>query len=228
MQISILTILYQLIISKESFKMSIWFFKSLFSWLPYATSCLVQAINGCTFMLRMVQYIIHLTLLHLGPDLSQGDEKLLSNIPTDLHTTEKAFSLDNKAMILAICPNPNCHFTYKPSFQGDSPIPIYPDTCNHLEFWGGRKCGTPLLKPQRRNGHTIQVPIKCFVAFSFKDWLGGLLSHSGFEEKMDNAWAPSTDRLTPLKEMKDIFDAEILQNFEGSDGQHFSANGKEG
>ena len=74
----------------------------------------------------------------------------------------------------------------------------------------------------------MQLPIKPFIAFSFKDWLGGLLSQSGFEEKMDNAWAPCTNGSTPLKEMKDIFDAEILQNFKGFDGQHFSAGGEEG
>ena len=38
--------------------------------------------------------------------------------------------------------------------------------------------------------------------------MGGLLSRSGFEEKMDDAWAPSTNSLTPSKEMKDIFDGE--------------------
>jgi hypothetical protein len=179
--------------------------------------------RGCTFMLRMVQYIIHLTLLRLGPNLSQGDEKLLSDIPTDPRATEKAFSLDNKTTILAVCPNLNCHFTYEPTFQGDSPIPIYPDTCTHREYKGGRKCGTPLLKPRRTNGHTIHLPIKPFIAFTFKDWLGGLLSRSGFEEKMDGAWAPSTS-----KEMKDIFDAEILQNFKGFDGQHFGTGGEEG
>src|SRR5271169_4972828 len=184
--------------------------------------------RGCTFMLRMAQYIIHLTLLRLGPNLSQGDEKLLSDIPIDPHATEKAFCLDNKTTILAVCPNPNCHFTYEPTFQGDSPIPIYPDTCNHHEFKGGRKCGTSHLKPRCMNGHTIHLPIKPFIAFSFKDWLGGLLSRSGFEEKMDDAWAPLTNRWTPSKEMKDIFDAEILRNFKGFDGQHFGTSGNEG
>jgi len=184
--------------------------------------------RGCTFMLRMVQYIIHLTLLRLGPHLSQGDEKLLSDIPTDPRATEKVFSLDNKTTILAVCPNPNCHFTYEPTFQGDSPIPIYPDICSHQEFKGERKCGTLLVKPQRMNGHTIHLPIKPFIAFSFKDWLGGLLSRSGFEKKMDDAWASSTNGLTPSQEMKDIFDAEILRNFKGFDGQHFSISDKEG
>src|SRR5882762_1687594 len=37
-----LTLLYQFIISKMSFKMSTRSFKSLFSWLPYATCCLVS------------------------------------------------------------------------------------------------------------------------------------------------------------------------------------------
>ena len=178
--------------------------------------------HGCTFMLQMIQYIIHLTLLRLSPDLSQGDEKLLSDIPLDPCTIKKAFSLDNKTTTFAVCPNPNCHFTYEPTFQGDSPILVYPDTCNHLEFWGGMKCGTPLLKRQCVDGHMIHLPIKPFIAFSFKDWLGGLLSHSGFEEKMDGAWASSTNNLIPCEEMKDIFDGETLQNFRGFDGQHFS------
>ena len=179
-------------------------------------------------MLRMVQYILYLTLLRLGPDLSQGDEKLLSDIPTDPCATEKVFCLKNKTTILAVCPNPSCHFTYEPIFQNDSPIPLYPDPCNHHEFRGGKKCGTPLLKPWRLNRHTIHLSIKPFIAFSSKDWLGGLLSCSGFEEKMDNAWTPSTNRWTPSKEMKDIFDAEILWNFKGFNGQHFGTSGEEG
>ena len=44
--------------------------------------------RGCTFMLQMIQYVIHLRLLCLSPDLSQGDEKLLSNI---LHNRKGVF-----------------------------------------------------------------------------------------------------------------------------------------
>ena len=184
--------------------------------------------RSCTFMLRMVQYIIHLTLLRFGPCLSQADEKLLRDIPTDPRATEKEFSLNNETTIIAVCPNPDCHFTYEPTFQASSFIPIYPDMCNHREFPGGRKCGTPLVKPRRTDGRTIHLPIKPFVAFSFKDWLGRLLARSGLEEKMDNAWASCRDRSTPPKEMKDIFDGEVLRNFKGLDGQHFSAGSNEG
>ena len=182
--------------------------------------------RGCSFLLQMIQYVIHLTLLRLGPDLSQGDEKLLSGIPMDPRTTENAFSLGNKNTIFAVCPNPDCHFIYKPTFHEGSPIPHYPATCNHREFQGGPKCGTPLIKPRRVNGSTTHVPIKSFVAFSFKHWLGGMLARSEFENKMDNAWVPCKER--PAPEMKDIFDGEVLRNFKGLDGRHFSAGGKEG
>jgi Transposase family tnp2 len=182
--------------------------------------------RGCSFMLQMLQYIINLTLIRLGPNLSQGDEKLLSGIPTDPRGIEKAFNLGNKNTIFAVCPKSDCHFNYEPTFHEGSPIPHYPATCNHREFRGGPKCGTPLVKPRRINGLTIHVPIKSFVAFSFKHWLGGMLARSGFEEKMDKAWVRSLERV--IFEMKDIFDAEVLRNFTGLDGRHFSDGGEEG
>jgi hypothetical protein len=144
--------------------------------------------RGCSFLLQMVQYIMHLTLFRLGPNLSQGDEKLLSSIPTDPRMTEKAFNLRSINTIFAVCPKPDCHFNYQPTFQEGSPIPHYPATCSHQEFRGSPKCGTPLVKPRSVNGLTIQIPIKSFVAFSFKHWLGGMLARSGFEMKMDKAW----------------------------------------
>ena len=184
--------------------------------------------HGCTFMLSMVQYIIHLILLRLGPNLSQDDKKLLSDIPTDPCAIERAFLLENKSTILAICPNPDFHFTYEPTFHGNSPIPIYPDKCEHHEFLHGKKCSTPLLKPWSVNGHIVHLQIKPFVAFSFKDWVGGLLSRSWYEGKMDNAWMSCKDGSPPPKKMKYIFDAKIVQDFKGVDGQHFSADGDEG
>ena len=51
-----------------------------------------------------------------------------------------------------------------------------------------------------------------------------MISRSGFEEKMDKAWKKG---YTP-GEMNDIFDGEVLQDFKGPDGQHFSVGGHEG
>ena len=53
-----------------------------------------------------------------------------------------------------------------------------------------------------------------------------MLAHSGFKRMTDKAWAPCKER--PTSKMKDIFDAEVLCNFKGLDGQHFSTGSKEG
>jgi hypothetical protein len=56
----------------------------------------------------------------------------------------------------------------------------------------------------------LQVPIKTFITFDFKDCVVNLLSHPEYEDIMVAAWTT-----TPGDNMCDIFDSEILQNFEG-------------
>ena len=68
------------------------------------------------------------------------------------------------------------------------------------------------------------MPIKPFVYFDFKDWVGGLLARPGFKDKMDSAWN-TTD--PAINCMHDIFDGEVLHNFSGPDGKHFSVGGEE-
>ncbi len=178
--------------------------------------------RGCGFILNMIGYIIQLTLLRMGSVLSQRDTKLLSDIPVDIRTAEKHFSLQNQHTIYAVCPNPACHYTYKPQFTPDSPVPIYPSQCTHREFPNDPVCGTHLLKSHSIAGHTVSLPIKSFVAYSFKDWLGGLVSRSDFEEKMDASW----NRAEQTGDMHDIFDGGMLRDFKGPDGKHFSCGGE--
>jgi hypothetical protein len=71
----------------------------------------------------------------------------------------------------------------------------------------------------------IQVPIKTFVSFDFKDWVVGLTSRPGFEEQMDSAWKGAT---SPSDDMHDIFDSAFLRGFQGPDGKHFSLGSDEG
>jgi len=78
------------------------------------------------------------------------------------------------------------------------------------------------------DGVTVGLPIKPFTAFCFKDWLGTLLSRPGLEAKMDEAWIQHNKGGSGSDEMEDILDGEILRNFEGPDGKHFSIGGTEG
>jgi len=184
--------------------------------------------RGCTFLLNMVNYILQLTLRRSGPDLSQRDEKLLADIPADPRSAEAKFNLASKHTIYAVCPNVDCHKLYKPKFVEGSPIPNYPEICSHQQFNGGPECGTPLLKSKNIDGVTVGLPIKPFTAFCFKDWLGALLSRPGLEAKMDEAWIQHNKGGSGSDEMEDILDGEILRNFEGPDGKHFSIGGTEG
>ena len=71
----------------------------------------------------------------------------------------------------------------------------------------------------------IEVPIKPFVSFDFKDWFAGLRCRPGYEECMDSAWQSneSGDGI-----MHDIFDGEYVCNFKGLDERFFSLGGEEG
>ena len=52
--------------------------------------------RGCTFLLNMVQYILHLTLVQSGRPLSLHDQKLLVDIPKDFRSVDARFSQDSK------------------------------------------------------------------------------------------------------------------------------------
>jgi hypothetical protein len=73
----------------------------------------------------------------------------------------------------------------------------------------------------------VFLPIKSFVYFDPKDWVGSQLSEPGLEAKMDAAWS-QTKESKRSDTMRDIFDGEMLQNFRGPDGKHFGHEEDEG
>lgn len=180
--------------------------------------------RGSYFMLGILGYIIKMCFARINPHLSQHDRKVLSDLPRDPDNVEKKFNLEAKAVIYAVCPNERCHKTHKPSFSDGSPIPIYRQYCNHARFPGGNKCGEQLTRPHLINGTPVEVPIKTFLSFDFKDWVASLLSRPGFEDRMDAAW----ETVDTEAVMGDIFQGEYLRNFKGHDGLHFSKGGHEG
>lgn len=185
--------------------------------------------RGCHFLLEAVQYIVQLVLMRSSSTLSQRDRKLMSDFPLDPATATAHFGLDGKHEIYAVCPNPQCHKTYKPKYMGNSPIPIYPSFCTNQGIQADQSCDEQLTRPQVIHGVEVHIPIKVFVYHDFKDWVAGLMSRPGFEAKMDSSWnqLERDSEGIPL-EMRDIFHGEFLREFKGLDGKHFSAGGDEG
>ena len=167
--------------------------------------------RGGSFMLSIIKYLIQLCLMREtnNPEsLSPRDKKLLSGFPSDPRSIEARFHLEGKHSIYAVCPNEACHATYKPNFQNDSPIPIYATQCTQTHF--GRTCKEFLLHPRDIEGEVLALPIKPFVYFDFKDWVGGLLARPGFKDKMDSAWNTSATGDPAVDRMHNIFDGTML------------------
>ena len=148
--------------------------------------------------------------------------KFLHDLPVDPETATSKFKLNGKSMIYAVCPNPDCHRTYKPEYRDSCPIAEYPPNCTHKRFPTDPVCGTTLTRPCIVKDVEIQTPIKPFVFFDFKDWVAGLVSRPGYEDRIDDAWARSN--LGP--EMNDIFDSDFLRDFIGPDGKRRYSEGE--
>ena len=146
-----------------------------------------QSRRGCSFMFTMLQYLVQLCLMRDTEKLSPRDRLLLSDFPGDPRPAEKALRLDRQPIIFAICPKNSCHQSHKPTFDLGSPLPIYPKRCLGRHFGVPRK--EELLRPKRIQGNVVFLPIKPFVYFDPKDWVGSLLSEPGLEAKMQPQWS---------------------------------------
>jgi hypothetical protein len=179
--------------------------------------------QGCSFILSTLSYLLQLAVTVQRNDsvaISPRHQKMLSDLVTDIRTPTEKFHLEGKHTTYAVCPNPKCHQTYKPIFDNDSLLPRYPACCTNV-FRNGRRCDGIVTRTKRQCNTAVQVPIKPFVYFDFKDWVASLLSRPGYEDMMDDVWG-STGR----RGNSDIFDGTVLQHFKGPDGRLFSAAGK--
>ncbi len=112
---------------------------------------------------------------------------------------------------------------YHTVYQKGSPIPNYLLLCIHKLFNNSSECGTHITCLQRFGKVDVEVPIRQFVAFSFKDYIVELTSCSGFENKMNAAWKHSGEAF-----LTEMHDGRFLHNFKGRDGLQFGQQMKEG
>ena len=187
--------------------------------------------EGCIFVLGFLSYFAQICLMRGSPKLAYREQSVLASIPKDPRTIHDSFGIEPETVIYAVCPDPSCHATHPPKLQDNSPIPIYPSKCRQRR--GGGRCNTFLLRPRvissSQGSKTIYTPIKPFVYFSPVEWMGRLLSRPGLEAEMDRSWTDAQNfRKSNPGLMHDIFDGDLLRNFKGPDGKHFSVGEGEG
>ena len=126
--------------------------------------------RGGDLIMSLAAIIVHLVFQsNTVNETRQADT--LAQIPPSITTALSKLNLDGQSTIYAICPA--CHCTYKPCFNHDSSIPIYPERCSNKPRPGSGDCGEPLLETSSVS--QTMKPIKPFVYHHFHDYLSGLL-----------------------------------------------------
>lgn len=180
--------------------------------------------RGGSWLFAMSAYLLQQTItrsLAPGAIIPRFLAGMLASIPIDIRSATALFNLEAKATVYAVCPK--CHSIWAPDPK--KAIPSYPKECKFSRYKS--TCKEQLTRPKVVEGQTFYVPIKHYVAFDFKDWMGGMLSRPKYEEMMDDSWKRMT--LPSDGTITDIFQGSILRNFKGPDKKtHFSVGGDEG
>lgn len=169
--------------------------------------------RASNFTLSAQKSLVHSTLARARGDkgLTAQDEKIIASMPRDIRTVQSAFDLMPRTTIYASCPQ--CSFTHKPSYHSN--IATYPSRCQYSSF--GTVCGTPLLKHRVEEGQSVKKPIRPYTYHHFHDHVASMLSQKGIEDSMRTRWQNGEVQ----KEITDILDAPICQEFKGPDGKLF-------
>lgn len=177
--------------------------------------------RGCYWLFSMTEFIIQTTYYKAieNTTLSPYFQAVLSGFPRDVRTATAKFNLEPKTTVYAVCPK--CHTTYKPAYDGH--IAIYQERCNFRRYTS--RCGELLVRPKTIRGFRVNVPIKTFISFDFKDWIASLLARPGYEEMMDGAWQRIAESPKDGRSA-DIFHGSTIRGFKGPDKRtHFSLSG---
>ncbi|KAG5220444.1 Immunoglobulin G-binding protein [Salix suchowensis] len=114
-----------------------------------------------------------------------------------------------------------------PAYFNTDYADTYPELCTTIiDKTSMSLCGERLCRAKKVGKTIVQVPIKPYIVFDFKNWLASLLSRPGYENMMDDAW--DRMKIPPDGKIDNILQGEIPRTFLGPDGQHFSKGGTDG
>ena len=148
---------------------------------------ILQLVGGvsrgvCNFVLRTLKVFTETALRSRGP-LTETEQTIVKNIPSDIRTVRRMFNLDPDVRELAACPT--CSMTYEPRYSCDFPtIPLYPRRCGRKPWPTSQPCNARLTKPGVKDGRSVHVPIRPFPVQDFDTFVGRMLSQPGIEESI--------------------------------------------
>lgn len=164
----------------------------------------IHRINS--FVLPMLKAILRARIPEVDVPRNFGD--VADGFPDTIQAVISQLSLEPKTSTFVCCKE--CFSCYDPQ---DSP-----DTCTFKDASDSPLCGTPLFTERRRKGQTLREPVREIHFQDFEDWLARLLSRPGMEEILDRDVYQTG---AGIGELFDIWDGEVLRNFQGPDGSNF-------
>ncbi|KAK0184052.1 hypothetical protein F5146DRAFT_1006939 [Armillaria mellea] len=182
----------------------------------------------CNMIIVMLALIVQLTMavnLMENPDgkysLDPNQEIIMDQLPSSLHTAQRAIKLDGHTTMYAVCPN--CNACYEPIYI--TPLALSPSYPSHCEKKnpgpsGLVVCSASLLKCGK---DSIPKPQKPFLMALLQDFIAQMLADPNIEILCDKACDDAMESLknpgNPQRDMKNVFKADFMHQFKGPDGQ---------
>lgn len=168
--------------------------------------------DHCSFLLAGLRTLIQIALSSVD---ASGDRiaAIIGSIPSTIRGVTSHLTPDPATKAFICCPR--CYHLYELGDGGDSTS--YPEHCSHRATATSNACGRRL---RRRSKSTKSwAPTREYLTQSFRHWLGQLYTRPGMDRVLHR-----DPRSMSLKDgvLRDIWDGEILRNFEGPvKGRHF-------
>jgi hypothetical protein len=164
--------------------------------------------DGAHLLLAGLQSLIKVLLRSVN--VSQNEiQRLVDQISCDPRSIVSAFNISPNMHPYICCPQ--CFALY-PYEQGMNTQLL----CSHT-FGNGEACGAKLMRKYVFRGKQAFLPVRKYLHQDMKHWLARLLSRNNLEDIIDNV----SLRISSDGVKRDIWDADVVRNFLGSDGKSF-------
>jgi hypothetical protein len=141
-----------------------------------------------------------------------SSRKLLTAFPHDIRTVLKTLELTPEVRGFVCCSK--CFALY----PQDSETPEF---CFYKDTASSKECTEPLTRLKRPDDKTKRVYIREYDHQIFRSWLGSVLCRPGMECVLDRDVFGATSDTAQDNTKRDIFDGDVLRNFNYTDGSPF-------
>jgi hypothetical protein len=169
----------------------------------------------CNFVLVALRYLLQYALGTTHPVNEWYRKKIIDSVPVDVRTALSHFNIEPPLTSYVCCPKCCALYSQGPLDEEDA----YPKYCENKVTSGSEVCRARLRTARFVSGKAYSYPIRTYLYQDFPAWLARLVSRPGFEQLLYESLHSVRE---PLRDVfRDIWDAPVIHEFVGPDGQLF-------